>query len=423
MSEARPRRAISIIGLGYVGLTTAIGFHLKGHRVVGIEIDPRKVEAINEGVSPIQEKGVEELLRSGNGIRATLDYREVLETEVSFICVETPSGPDGSISLHRVREATQRLADALQRKDGYHLVVIKSTVVPGTTEEVVIPILQSGSRVVGRDTGVCVCPEFLRRGDALRQVLHPDRVVIGEVDEKSGDLLAELYEEFDTPILRTDLRTAEMIKYASNAFLSAKVSFINEIGNICHRLGIDVYTVAKGMGYDERIGGKFLNAGLGFGGSCLPKDLKALIFRAREVGYQPELLQAVLNINQRQPLRAIELLKKHIPALKGETIGILGLAFKPETDEVTDSPAIPIVEGLLREGARVKAHDPMAMPNFARLFPQLEYVGAQEALESSAVIIVTDWPQFQDLDYRGRVVIDGRRVPKAREARIYERVC
>jgi UDPglucose 6-dehydrogenase len=222
--------------------------------------------------------------------------------------------------------------------------------------------------------------------------------------------------------MRTDLRTAEMIKYASNVFLAAKVSFINEVGNICKLLGIDVYQVAKGMGFDDRIGDKFLNAGLGFGGPCLPKDLKGLIARAKEVGYEPKLLEEVLSLNQRQALKVLQLLKKHIP-VRGSTIGLLGLAFKPGTDDISDSMAITIAETLTEEGAKIKAYDPLAMHNFKKSFPGLECSTPEGVLSCDAVVIATEWEEFDQLDYKGKIVIDGRRVPKAREARIYEGVC
>ena len=222
--------------------------------------------------------------------------------------------------------------------------------------------------------------------------------------------------------MRTHLKIAEMTKLASNAFLATKISFMNEIGNICKKLGIDVYEVAKGMGFDDRIGSKFLNAGVGFGGSCLPKDLGGLISKSRQIGYEPNLLQEVLNLNDEQALRLIELLKKHI-SLKDATVGILGLAFKPETDDVRDSRAIKIVQALLQEGAKVKAYDPMAMKNFKKLFPQIEYVTTDKVLNSDAIFIVTEWQEFSELDYTGKVVVDGRRIEKARGARIYDGIC
>jgi len=416
------KEAISIIGLGYVGLATAVGFGSKGHRVIGIDINQEKVDLINKRDSPIFEKSITEAL-SKVEIYATTDYDAILHSNISFICVETPSNEDGSISLETIKEATKCIAEVLRKKETYHLIVVKSTIVPSTTEEVIIPVLQISRKLKGEEFGVCVNPEFLREGNALHHFLNPDRIVIGELNKRSGDILEKFCKDFNAPILRTDLKTAEMIKYASNAFLVTKVSFINEIGNLCKRMGIDAYKLAEGMGYDKRIGRKFLNAGVGVGGSCLPKDLKALIAKSREEGYEPGILQAVLDLNRSQPLRAIGLLKKHIPELKGKDIGLLGLSFKPETDDIRDSSAIPIVEALLREGANVKAYDPAAMPNFAMLFPQIQYVDPTEVLNCEAVIIVTEWDEFNSLNYEGKIVIDGRRIEKAREAKIYEGIC
>ncbi|WP_456327133.1 nucleotide sugar dehydrogenase, partial [Archaeoglobus sp.] len=239
-------------------------------------------------------------------------------------------------------------------------------------------------------------------------------------------VLDELYKQFRCPKLFTDIKTAEMIKYASNAFLATKISFANEIGNICKKLGIDIYKVFEGVGLDHRINPAFFRAGIGFGGSCFSKDVKALIRKAEELGEEPKILKAVIEVNEKQPLKLIELLKKHIPNLRNKAIGILGLAFKPDTDDVRESRAIPIVEALLREGANIIAYDPKAMNNFAKIFPQIEYAkSAQEVIaKSDAVLIVTEWREFEELDYSGKIVIDGRRIEKAmKEAEIYEGVC
>ncbi|MBA7702654.1 UDP-glucose 6-dehydrogenase TuaD [subsurface metagenome] len=265
-------------------------------------------------------------------------------------------------------------------------------------------------------------PEFLREGKAINDFMNPARIIVGEHDRTSGDVLCQLYEHFNAPIMRTSIKTAEMIKLASNAFLATKISFINEIGNMCKQLGIDAYDVAKGMGFDDRIGNKFLNAGVGFGGSCLPKDLKMLIAKAQEINYEPKILEAVLKLNDEQVVRMLDLLKKHVQ-LKGAIIGLLGLAFKPGTDDVRDSRAIGIVDALLKEGAIVKAYDPLAIKNFSQIFPQIEYVTIEQVLNSDAILILAECEEFNKLDYKGRIVIDGRRVAKAREAEIYEGIC
>jgi UDPglucose 6-dehydrogenase len=412
-------KSISVIGLGVVGLTTAVGFRLKGYSVTGIDIDPEKVIKINDGISPIYEKALGEALLKTR-IKATTDFERVLKSDISFLCGGTPGTADGSINLHYVQQPVEQLSQLLKRKEKPHLVVVRSTVVPGTTDEVVAPYFRDL-----RDVGICVNPEFLKMGTALEDFLSPSRVVIGEHDRRWGDILAGLYKDFNAPIIRTDFTTAEMIKYASNACLAAKITFINEIGNICKKLGIDAYNVSAGMELDGRIGAGHLRAGIGYGGSCFPKDIAALVAKAREVGYEPKVLHEIVELNNSQPKHMIELLKKHVPSLKGKVIGVLGLTFKPDTDDIRESQAIHIVEMLQKEGAKVRAYDPRGMHNFQRLFPDIEYVNsAEKVLESDAVLIVTEWDEFGSLDYEGCIVIDGRRVDAARKnARVYEGIC
>lgn len=413
---------ISIIGSGHVGIVIAACLAKLGNQVRVVDIDEEKVRKVNEKVCPVYEEGLDEILKKVD-IEATSDYQRIVDSDIIYICVSTPSKmEDNSISLEYIIGAAEQIASVLKQKNAYCIIAVKSTVVPGTTEEVVIPILESSGKGVGRDFGVCMTPEFLREGKGIYDFMNPARIVIGEYDSRSGDVLCDLYQSFRTPILRVSLKTAEMIKYASNAFLATKVSFINEIGNICKQLDIDTREVARGVGFDERIGHKFLNAGIGFGGPCLPKDLKALIERAKQIGYEPRLLEEVLSVNQRQALKAIELLKKHI-SLEDSNIGILGLSYKPMTDNVIDSLAIEIADTLLREGVEVMAYDPQAMPNFEKLFPQIKYVTPEEVLKCGAVLILTEWEEFEHLDYRGKIVIDGRGMSKALEARIYEGIC
>lgn len=414
-------KRISIIGVGRVGLVVAACFAKMGNKITVVDIDESKIAEINSRVSPIAEPGLDEILNQFE-IEATSDYEKVIDSEAIFICVNTPAQKDGSISLENIVAATEQIGNVLKWGESYTLITIKSTVVPGTSEELILPILESSGKRAGQDFGLCVSPEFLRGGRGIEDFMYPARIIIGEHDTKSGDLLCDLCQILNAPIMRTDLRTAEMIKYASNIFLATKVSFINEIGNICKLLGIDVYEVAKGMGFDDRIGDKFLNAGLGFGGPCLPKDLKALIARAKEIGYEPRLLEQVLSLNERQALKVLELLKRHIP-VRGSTVGLLGLAFKPGTDDVSDSMAITIAATLTEEGAKIKAYDPLAMHNFKNSFPHVECSTPEEVLSCDAVIIATECEEFNRLDYKGKIVIDGRRVPKAREARIYEGIC
>ena len=281
---------ISIIGAGYVGLVTGVCLAKLGNEVVLIDIDEEKLEAIRNKVSPIYEEGLDELLDQVH-VEVSTDYGKILHSDVIFICVGTPSDKSGSISLKYITETTKQIAQQLKDREDYCVVVVKSTVPPGITEKQVIPILETSGRKAGGDFGVCMCPEFLREGKAIYDFMNPARVIIGEYDGKSGDMLYTLYQSFNAPILRTNLRTAEMIKLASNAFLSTRISFINELGNICKQLGIDIYDVVKGMAFDDRIGGKFLNAGVGFGGSCLPKDLRMLIAGAKEIDYVPIMLE------------------------------------------------------------------------------------------------------------------------------------
>jgi len=410
------------MGCGHVGLVVAACLANLGNKVTVIDIDEEKVKELNKKACPVYEEGLAEILKSVD-IEATSDYQRLVDSDIIYICVGTPSKKeDGSISLEYILGAAKQIASVLKQKKGYCIIAMKSTVVPGTTEEVVIPILASSGKGVGHDFGVCMTPEFLREGKGIHDFMNPARVVIGEYDKRAGDVLCELYQSINAPMLRVNLKTAEMIKYASNAFLTTKVSFINEIGNICKQLGIDTYEVARGMGFDQRIGHQFLNAGIGFAGPCLSKDLKALIARAKQIGYEPRLLEEVLSLNQRQALKMIELLGKYIPLMDG-SIGLLGLAYKPMTDDVKDSLAVEIADALLREGAKLKAYDPQAMANFEKLFPQIEYVSPEEVLKCDAILILTEWEEFEDLDYRGKMVIDGRGISKAREARIYEGVC
>jgi|Deesub1362A_J573_1020465.scaffolds.fasta_scaffold05863_2 UDPglucose 6-dehydrogenase len=418
---------ISIIGSGYVGIVTGIGFAELGNEVIFVDIDESKINLINSAKPPIYERGLKELMQKNKErFYATIDYNEAInKSQITFICVGTPPNPDGSINLDYVKSAAEALGKALKNKKDFHTVVIKSTVLPGTTEDVVKPIIEKESgKEAFEEFGLASNPEFLREGNAVYDFFNPDRIVIGVKDEKSKEILEQLYNSFNCPKLITDIKTAEMIKYTSNAFLATKISFANEIGNICKKLGIDAYEVFKGVGLDHRINPSFFRAGIGFGGSCFPKDVKALIAKAEELGEDPKLLKAVIDVNEEQPLRLIELLKKHIPDLNGKTIGILGLAFKPDTDDIRESRAIPIVRILLNEGARVVAYDPKAMENFQNIFPQVDYAPSEKVLESDAVLIVTEWGEFKNLNYKGRIIIDGRRIEKAKEeARIYEGVC
>ena len=418
---------ISIIGTGYVGLVTGACFAKLGHNVICVDIDKKKIDAINNGTSLIYEEGLDEILSTYHDrINATSDYSRALNnTTITFICVGTPSHQDGTMDISYVLQAAEEIGRQLKNKKTWHLVVVKSTVVPGTSQNNVLPVLEKHSgKKTGNDFGLAMNPEFLREGKAIHDFLHPDRIVIGSYDKKSRDLLHTVYEHFDCPIVDVSLTAAEMIKYASNAFLATKISFINEIGNMCKKLEIDAYQVAEGMGFDSRIGRAFLESGIGWGGSCFPKDVQALITWAEQKKELPQILKSVVEVNKQQPLKLIEILRQHIPHLTGKTIGVLGLAFKPNTDDIRESRAIPIISQLLQEGVTIKTYDPKAMKRFKQLFPQVQYCSsAEDVLASDAVLIVTKWDEFKQLDYTGKIVIDGRRIKEAQNAQIYEGVC
>jgi len=418
---------LSIIGTGYVGLVTAACFAKLGHSVICVDIDPEKIQKINKGISPIYEQGLDNLLLTyKERITATTEYQDAVEnTDATFLCVGTPSKKDGSLDVSYLKKATQQIATILKEKKTWHLIIVKSTVLPGTTQDLVLPLLeQSSGKKAGTDFGLAMNPEFLREGVAIQDFLTPDRIVIGSYDERSRTTVRELYKNFSCPLVETTLSAAEMIKYASNAFLATKISFINEIGNLCKKLNIDTYQVATGMGLDTRIGRPFLDSGIGWGGSCFPKDVDALIAWADEIQEPIRIIKSVKAVNNDQPLRLIKILQKHIPDLKGKTIGILGLAFKPDTDDIRESRAIPIVQELLRNKAHIKAYDPQAMENFKKLYPTVEYcTKAAEVLSSDAILIVTKWKEFTTLNYQGTIVIDGRRLDEAKNAKKYEGVC
>ena len=426
---------ISIIGTGYVGTVTGACFAQLGNDVTCVDIDPKRIESMNKGVPPIYEEGLEQLLKmhAGKSLKATLDYDEAItNTDISFICVPTPTDESGKIDLRFIREASKSIGQRLKNKKSYHVVVVKSTVVPRTTQSVVTPILEEYSgKKAGKDFGVGMNPEFLREGKAVYDFQHPDRIVIGGDDPKAQAVIRELYADYACPILMVDTKTAEMIKYVSNSFLATKISFSNEVGNICKGLGIDTYKVMEGVGLDARISPFFLNSGLGFGGSCFPKDVKALIGKASEINYEPILLKTVLKVNDNQPDMLLALLKKHVPDLKGKRIAVLGLAFKNDTDDIRESRAIPLIGSLLSENAIVAAYDPMAAENMKRVFPGIEYdKTADEALKNAdACIIATEWGEFKKFNgqfgkMKNRVVIDGRKMidPIGKDI-IYEGLC
>jgi len=417
---------ISVLGAGYVGLVTGLCLCEMGHSVVCVDVVNEKVKALNDGRSPLFEEGIEGLLvkhLEDGRFRATLDHMEMKETEITFICVGTPSKPDGSQDTTPVEDAAESLGRVIGEKDEFHIAVVKSTMVPTFTEKIVLPALVRGSgKEAFRDFGVAVNPEFLREGMAVRDFMQPDRVIIGCFDQRSGEALRSIYAGIGCPLVEVSPSTAEMIKLASNCFLATKISFINEIGNVCKAMGIDVREVARGMGHDPRIGDRFLQAGSGFGGSCFPKDLRSLATEMERMGVEPRMLRATLAVNEEQPLRLIHLLERHMD-LKDRKVAVLGLAFKPGTDDVRESRSITLLKALRERGAKVLAHDPKAIGNFKKLFPSIDYYeDLKECIrECDALIIVTEWPEYADTSlYGDKLVIDGRGVVKTRD---YEGIC
>jgi len=429
---------IAVAGTGYVGLVSGVCLAAKGHEVICVDLDQAKVDKINRGEPPIYEEGLEDLLKAniGTRLRASTDlHAAVLESDVSLIAVGTPF--DGSsIDVSYIRQVSREIGAALRERDDYHMVVVKSTVVPGTTDEVVLPILESESnKKAGVQFGVGMNPEFLREGDAISDFMNPDRIVVGGIDEKARDTLAALYAPFEgVDVIRTNPKTAEMIKYASNSLLATLISFSNEVGNLCASIGdIDALEVMRGVHLDKRFSpiledgtrifpssNSYLEAGCGFGGSCFPKDVKALIAHGEKHGSKMELLSSVIAVNADQPARMLELLGRHIANRKGVKIAVLGLAFKPGTDDMRESPAIPVVNALAAEGAILSAFDPIASEEAKHEFSDVEMRycdSVEEAVEGvEAVLIMTRWDEIKALpdllkaSATPPVVIDGRRM-------------
>jgi UDPglucose 6-dehydrogenase len=411
-------RNISVIGVGYVGLVTGACFADLGNRVVALDIDKERIEGLKRGVMPIYEPGLEELVarnaRSGRLIFTT-SYAEALdEAEFVFVAVGTPEGVDGEADLKHVRA----VAEAVARQMRQPLIVVNKSTVPVGTGDWVADIIRS-NQASPIPFSVVSCPEFLREGSAIGDFMSPARTVLGSLEREAADRVAQLHLPLRAPIVITDLRTAEMIKYASNAFLATKISFINEIANICEALGADVKEVATGMGYDPRIGRHFLDAGLGYGGSCFPKDVKALAHMAADKGRHPQLLQAVMDINADSRRQIVTKLSEMLGSLNGKAVGLLGLTFKPNTDDLREAPALEIASWLLAEGAVVKAYDPVGMPHARQLMPEIQMAqdpyGAAE--QADALVICTEWNEFKNLDLsrvrqsmRQPIVVDGRNI-------------
>ncbi|MFP6905720.1 MAG: UDP-glucose/GDP-mannose dehydrogenase family protein [Verrucomicrobiota bacterium] len=438
---------ISVVGTGYVGLVSGVCLAEKGHEVLCVDIDQAKVDRINAGESPIHEDGLEALLKKhvGKRLQASTDLDQaVRESEVSLIAVGTPFKGD-AIDLRFIRQVSEDIGRVLADKEDYHVVVVKSTVVPGTTDSVVLPLLEAASgKKAGEDFGVGMNPEFLREGVAVEDFMDPDRIVLGGIDERSLEVMQRMYSVFDgVDVVRTNPRTAEMIKYTANSLLATMISFANEVGNLCAATGeVDVIDVMNGVHLDKRLSpitdqGRitpsfttYIEAGCGFGGSCFPKDVKALVAHGRERGMPMDLLGSVMVVNEQQPMRMISLLKKHFPELKGVKVAVLGLAFKPGTDDIRESPSIPIIQALLDENADVVGFDPIAEAGMKHLYPvgQIRYADSVvEAIDGvDAILLVTRWKEFEDLPEmlstmtKAPLLVDGRRMLDKQSVEHYE---
>jgi len=407
---------IAVIGTGYVGLVTGVSLSEIGHQVVCIDVDKDKVEKMKQGISPIYEPGLSDLMTkniNGQRLSFTTVHREGLhQADVIYIAVGTPENNDGSADLCFVAQAAQDIAENVEQD----VIVVTKSTVPVGTNSMIKDIIQTHIKK-GLQVEVVSNPEFLKEGSAIHDSFHGDRIVIGADSEHAFKVIEQINEPFGVPIFKTDIKSAEMIKYASNAFLATKISFINEISNICELLGANIENVSTGMGLDQRIGSQFLKAGIGYGGSCFPKDTKALIQIAGNVEYEFELLKGVVNVNKKQQGILISKLKSCLPDISGKRIAVLGLAFKPNTDDMRESASILVTEELIKQGAEVIAYDPIAMGNAKSILnPQVRYADSIEGaiVGSDAALILTDWDEIKNVELAvfdrmaKPLVIDGR---------------
>ncbi|HSQ27423.1 MAG TPA: UDP-glucose/GDP-mannose dehydrogenase family protein [Anaerolineales bacterium] len=411
-------KQICVIGVGYVGLVTAACFADLGNRVIALDIVEEKIANLKRGEMPIYEPGLKELVDRNvlaGRLNFTTSYDEGLTgSEFVFIAVGTPSGVDGEADLRHVAAVAEKVARKMQEP----LIIVNKSTVPVGTGDWVAEIVRS-HQTAPVPFSVVSCPEFLREGSAISDFMQPHRTVLGSLDPEAAEKVAQLHLPLRSPIIITDLRTAEMIKYASNAFLATKISFINEIANICEALGADVKEVAVGMGYDKRIGPMFLDAGLGYGGSCFPKDVKALAFMAEEKGRHPQLLNAVMEINADRRGMAVKRITEMLGDLKGKTIGLLGLSFKPNTDDMRDAPSIDIANALLSAGSQVRAYDPVAMEVAKTILPDVQMFNEVYSMvkDCDALMVMTEWNEFKNMDLellsklmRTAIIFDGRNI-------------
>ena len=409
---------IGVIGTGYVGLTSGTCLAELGNDVICVDIDKEKIDKLNNGKIPIYEPGLKELVERNtkeNRLKFTTDIKEAIKSsEIIFICVGTPPKNNGEADLSYVEDVAREIAEHME---SYKVIVEKSTVPVETGEKVAETIKLNNTHDVEFD--VVSNPEFLREGSAVNDTFNPDRIVIGANSEKAVEIMKKLYEPIKAPLIVTDIRSAEIIKHASNSFLATKISFINAIANICEKTGADIEKIAEGMGYDKRIGKSFLNAGIGYGGFCFPKDSAAFIRIAEKYGYDFKLLKDVQEINEKQKEFFIKKIEKAMWNLKDKKIGVLGLAFKSNTDDMRFAPSIDIINHLQEEGAKIKAYDPEAMENSKKLLKDIEYCkDPYEAAENAeALLILTEWNEFKELDLdkiknlmKTKLIIDGRNI-------------
>ena len=411
-------KQICVVGVGYVGLVTGACFADLGNRVIALDVNKERIENLKKGIMPIYEPGLEELVErnvKAGRLSFTTSYEEAVKgTEFAFIAVGTPSGVDGEADLQYVAAAATSLAENMTKP----LVIINKSTVPVGTGDWVADIVK-GAQPKPVDFWVVSCPEFLREGSAIGDFMNPHRTVLGSQHPEAAEKVAQLHLPLRAPIIITNLRTAEMIKYASNAFLATKISFINEVADICEALGADVKEVATGMGYDKRIGPMFLDAGLGWGGSCFPKDVEALAYMAEEKGLDPSILNTVMDVNYERRKKAVAEIEALTGGVKGKTIGLLGLAFKPNTDDMRDAPSIDIAQDLVEAGAKVRGYDPVAMDVAGPLLPAVEMFNDPYSLAEGcdALMVITEWNEFKQLDLdkvkellKSPVLFDGRNI-------------
>ena len=409
---------VAVIGTGYVGLVTGVVLAELGNQVICVDNDPRKIEMLKKGIPPIYEPGIEEMLKKtiedGYFQVSTSIANAVERSEIVFIAVGTPPGPDGTPDMTAVKAVAKEIGKSIHE---YTVVVNKSTVPVGSGDLVGNILREQG--VPDEMFDVVSNPEFLREGSAIYDTLNPDRIVIGAKRREAAVKLVELYAPLEKPMILTDLNSAELIKYASNAFLASKISFINAMSRVCEACGANVSDVAKGMGMDKRIGDQFLQSGLGWGGSCFPKDVEGLVKSSELLGYDFQMLKAVQEINETQTLHFVDRIEKRISGFKGKCVGILGLAFKPNTDDIRDAKSLVIIEEVVNRGGKVQAYDPVAIENVKQVFPDVMYCGGpyEVADRADVLILVTEWNEFKSLDLErlacsmnDKVLFDGRRL-------------